>query len=85
MAQATQKMAMAITTEEPKLLSAAITFPKPYLVTIWYYAKVELASPTPAEIPKATDSMKGIVGGTVLQKSSTINCFITLSGLLCCV
>lgn len=48
MAQGTQKM-------------AAITFPKPYLVTIWYYAKVELASPTPAEIPKATDSMKASV------------------------
>lgn len=67
MAQATQKMAMAITTEEPKLLSAAITFPKPYLVTIWYYAKVELAPLTPAEIPKATDSMKASVKSSWVQ------------------
>jgi len=66
-----------------RLAKSTVTFATPRLQTFLRYARVELAPPTPEQIPQATQAIKGLVAAarqgkwkTVTVKQATVNACI---------
>ncbi|XP_077867068.1 ATP synthase F(0) complex subunit g, mitochondrial-like [Saccoglossus kowalevskii] len=58
----------AVTVSGPKLALNVANWSKPRLSKFWYYAKVELIPPTPAEFPKISKGISDIVASAKTGK-----------------
>uniref|UniRef100_UPI00398EBA55 ATP synthase subunit g, mitochondrial n=1 Tax=Pristiophorus japonicus TaxID=55135 RepID=UPI00398EBA55 len=61
MAEVARRLVQRAASGGPRLAAAAIKYTRPRLATFWKYARVELTPPSPAEIPVAVESFKGLV------------------------
>lgn len=56
----------------PVMTKALVDYSTPRLARFWYYAKVELTPPSPADIPKITQGVQKLMNSTVSGKWKTV-------------